>query len=231
MSRYLRLGVGLGALIVVFVLVGAAQADIVVPSDFYQTKVGTTGSPPGNNPSWASNPIQQQDKLYTWSSNSPNLDGIDVSFTVIAAPSEDRHTVTLGGAQDPFPILATDATYTLDYSVDIVGGGPGIDFKDVTLGVNAPGATNVNVTKVVAFAGGNVTLESINGSDVGTGTFPAGTTHFDVSETIFIGANNSVVATSNQFRQNVVPEPASVTMLTVLAGIGIAVGLRRRKAG
>ena len=133
MGTYVKRGVGLGALIVGLVLVGAAQAAVIVPAGDGSYSYSTTLTAadaryyPNVDP-WGSangNPVNQQDKVWTYvSSSSPTgvlLGMAPVYFSIDSLGGVDHHSLEFLGNASHFK-LKVAGTYTLEYTLQVAPG-------------------------------------------------------------------------------------------------------------
>jgi hypothetical protein len=223
MNRNVKRAVGLGALIVAMALVAQARAAFVIdPTDpSHITGVLSDWQPAGTQ-------VLQQDKIWTYTSSTlPATTPLNFDFNVLGGL--DHHSLQVGQVRN------TSSGATLDYTISIAPGNPGRLITAATLGVDPDGSGLLNgqwsVTKQLfnSETGGLIGTLTVNQSSVNPAdVFFAGVTSIDVVETWRLDANSVLTSTTNTYLEGTVPEPASVAIWTLLAGVGIVVGLRRR---
>jgi hypothetical protein len=179
---------------------------------------------------WPSHPdgIQQQDKIWTFISQTGIPTTTTATFLFFQNAGIDQHSLSVG--------LLGQGNYSLNYSIEV---DPAFPLQKISLGslsVDPDHSTGSwSVTK---------TFYDISGVQIGlpltidnTSPLPnpevtaiSNLSYVNVVETWSVGVGSTIVTTTNVFEQSTVPEPASVAVWTMLAGVGIVVGtLRARK--
>jgi len=228
--------VKIALVVVALVLVGEARASIVVPPGpgngyVYDTRLIAAGDPNYYSPfPWNGNPVEQQDKLWTYIYSSTTLDNAPVHFEIV---NDARHAHELKLADNTGNFRLDAGSYELKYSIQATGG----TIVEATLGVDgrtrdANKNSLVRIVKTLSTdpEGKNVvaTLESTGGAgdDV---VFP-GVTLLYVDEVIEITDNGYVNSTTDTYVE--IPEPATLVVWSVLGamGVGLAVWRRRKPA-
>jgi hypothetical protein len=254
MRTYQRLGVVFGALIGGLVLAGAAQATVIVPAGdgSYSYSTTLTVVDPTHYPNvdpWGSangNPVDQQDKFWTYvSSSGPNTNTstgnpggfvfgmAPVYFSIDSPGGVDHHSLELGGNTNHFK-LNVAGTYTLEYTIQVAPGSNAL-ITGATLAVNgilgSVSNSLVEIKKILTNSAGSTvaTLDSLGGSAIDV-TF-AGVPYLHVLETITVKTGGQVTSTSDTYVQTIIPEPPALLIWSAisLGGAGMAV-VRRRKA-
>jgi len=210
MTKYLKPTAFLGVLISGLLLVAQSQAAIV-------SSIGE----------WKNATVTDQDKLYTYKDSTNLTDNIPVTFNFFPEGGLDVHTVTLtDGAH-----ALEEGTYTLHYTIDIINAPPPV-FWQASLGADVTGQLDV-VTVFKEITDENlttlVTLTSVAGKKDGPKLIPGDRIFIDVFERITVGAGGVVFSTTDTYTERVVPEPASIAIWAVLAGLGVGLAWWRRR--
>jgi hypothetical protein len=220
MTKFVKLGVGLGALIVGLAFVGESRAAVYTipnPSVAYNTTVGA----------WATIPtIRQQDK--DWTFVYTDAPGTNAQFTLDVLGGEDNHVLTLADAGSGQILLP--GVYNLEYTIAV--NSPGATFVSVSLGATFEGTgASASITKWLYTSTDHTTFIdqlSVNDGDANDyTTLVAGLTFLDVVEQIVV-TSGAVKGTTNTFVE-AVPEPATIVMWSMLGGVGLIFAYRRRK--
>jgi len=229
--------VKIALVIVALVLVGEARAVVVVVppgpgGDYvYNTNVltDTFNIPPTP---WNGNPVEQQDKLWTYV-DSTNLDDAPVHFELVVQGGIDYHELKLADNTGSYTLGL--GTYELKYSIQTTDPNRVINEASVAVDghtTDSKGNSLVEIVKTLTDALGNpvATLHSTGGS--GDDVLFAGATLLNVDELITVSSGGFVTSTTDTYNQLVVPEPATLVFCSVLGaiGAGLAVWRKRRPA-
>jgi hypothetical protein len=212
MNRYVKCIAGLGALILSVALASEARAVLVADASMSLGDWATLGS------------FQQQDKIWTFGSSSLSPSTLIEFKTFNISPGVDQHTLTL-----TLDSLIGPSVNTLNYTIAVdTGMAPGFFFTQAGLDTISINPTNTS-TKLITGGSSPLNLLVINGTPDTQPVFGQPTS-LTVNESWTLDATGSINTSTNTFVQGSVPEPASVAVWTMLAGVGIVVGtLRARK--
>lgn len=223
MNRYLRVAVGLGALIAGLVLAGETRASITIVSDNEATgtlqdwsDLGSTG-------------FQQQDARWTWLGSTILAPTTSLRFLFVTSGNTDFHTLSIGDI-DPAHTGAT-LHYTIQVTTPNNGGLNNFAIVAATLDTTTFGVGSLVVKNFAATTDGAtfLTLASTSGGSE-TVVIP-GLKFLDVQESWTVVPGDFVMQTLNAFTQGPVhaPEPASVAIWSLLAaGSWLGVRIWRR---
>jgi hypothetical protein len=221
-----------GLLIMSFMLVSQAKATIVIPPPYnpLQTDIATWNAD-------AQKGVLQQDKLWTLVSFTSNLtDGSNTGnpmparFSFVTIAGVENHILTLGDSTSNY--ILTAGVYDIHYTIQVIGD-PLRYINSASLGVDIGGHPGVTVTKTLRDQNGNLLGSGLGGpgvllsvDGVGDATNLA-TRYLDVVEHIVITGTGAVFSTTDTYTQ-ATPEPASLAIWSLLGGVGLVVGWRRR---
>jgi hypothetical protein len=242
MTRAMKLAVLFGVLAAGVLFASESWASILpAPSDPYQIPIND----PSNADSWARIPtIEQQDKDWTWVSNTANLNLVPATFQLVVSDGIDNHKLQLADAGSNVTLPSSVNNYQLVYTIAVTAGNPLVFITEATLGVDyTPAHLNnrdIDVTK---------TLYDINDNIVGELEFKrltAGNVVIDdtdillpnlkfvkVVEDIHIGVGFVNSITDTFIQTIVIPEPASIIVWSLIGSgswLGMRLWRRRRVA-
>jgi hypothetical protein len=241
MTRFMKLSVLYGVVAIGLLFVSESRASIFAPpTDPYQIPINS----PTNGSSWANVPtIEQQDKDWTWISNTSNLNLVPVTFQMVVSDGVDNHKLQLAAGAGNV-VLPSPDNYQLIYTIAVAAGNPFLFITEATLGVDytstLAAGKDVDVTK---------TLYDINNNIVGELEFKrltAGNIVIDntdvllpnlkflkVVEDIHVGKGFINSITDTFIQGTAVPEPASIIVWSLFGAgswFGMRVWRRRRVA-
>jgi hypothetical protein len=171
----------------------------------------------------------QQDKLYTYL-GSTNLDPtMPVTFNFTTLGGIEYHTLKLADSVNNFTLQNPPATYQLVYSIAVDPAFPQQVINYVSVGVDGTNLPAVTVSKKLYDSANNLITTLTNTGGVFVDANLANYTYLKVIEDISIAPGGQISSTTDTYRQGTVPEPASIVLWSLMAGVGIVYGIKRRK--
>jgi hypothetical protein len=174
---------------------------------------------------WEGNPIQDQDKIYTYIGRT-NLGGdAPVTFAFEVLGGVDFHRVTLFEGN----YSLTAGAYQLVYSIEVDPAEPQRYLDYVSLAVDGSNLGNVTVTKSVYDIDDNLLATLVNTVGTFQETALPLRQYLRIVEDFVLTATGQITTTTNVYSQTVVPEPATLAIWGSLSGFFGLFAARRRK--
>jgi hypothetical protein len=215
--------------IIVLAVAGQLQAAIVdVPigdgNYVYDTLIHTSTTQFPADP-WEGNPIQQQDKLWTYVSSSTSLGNAPVHFELVISGGIEYHEIKLADNVGNYRL--EPGTYTLHYTIQVTDSQRAI--TEVSLAVDGRLTAGVDIVKTLreSAEGPIVGILHSTGGPVDIGISPS--QFLDVVEVINVSDGAYINSTTNTYKQALVPEPVSLIVWSLLGATGMAIVVWRKR--